>query len=137
TVLMETSRRMKSRRSRLLLASSLALALAASAGCGSNATAPAPTGPPVSGDVILHATLTDEMGNVTGQRSITDATGVPVRVVSGANVVASGSTVAGHFQIAHVPAGSYVVRAVGPAVFDSEPVVVAGDPVVLSRTLEL
>lgn len=77
--------------------------------CGSS-TEPVPPGPQVSGRLEIVTSLTDASEFETGQRTVTDATGVPLQLVRSDTVVATASTVNGQFRFFGVAAGSYVVR---------------------------
>lgn len=90
-------------------------ALAASlAGCGST-TRPVPEGPQVSGRIHLVASLTDDGGIETGQRLVTDATGVLLQLAHGDTVVTTAYSQSGYFRFFGVAAGSYVIRLPEPA----------------------
>jgi hypothetical protein len=83
----------------------LLLALA----CG-RATAPVPAGLQVSGRLELVASLTDVTEIETGQRTVTDAGGVPVQLVRNDSVVATALSVSGRFRFFGVAAGDYTIR---------------------------
>ena len=123
-------RAMKSCRSAALLP---LLALA----CGS-ATAPVPPGPQVSGRLELVASLTDLTEIETGQRTVTDAAGVPVQLVRNDTVVATAYSVRGQFRFFGVAAGDYTIRLPEPglAAF-TLPVTVASSSVNLVLPLRI
>lgn len=105
--------------------------------CGSS-TEPVPAGPQVSGRVEIVSTLTEVSGIETGQRTITNATGVPVQLVRADAVVAEVLSVDGQFRFFGVAAGDYVVRLPQPGLGAfTQPVTVAAVSVNLALPLRI
>lgn len=88
------------------------LALALLAGCSAEEENPLkPAAHAIRGRVRLTGSLTRANGDVIGQRSIEDADGVPVELVSGTTVVARTTTVDGAYRFDGVAPGTYQARA--------------------------
>lgn len=100
---------MRFRRTRLAaLAAAGLLALGA---CGRDEPT-APTSHDISGPVVLTGYLTNDAGQFTGTRVVSNATGVPVELWNATGPLARTLTVNGRYRFESVPPGTYTTRTV-------------------------
>jgi hypothetical protein len=81
------------------------------AGCGDKTASAPPTSFTLDGSVTLTGASTSAIGGYLGPRVVTDADGVPVDLLFGANVTATTTTSRGHYAFSGLRAGTYRVRA--------------------------
>lgn len=106
------------------------------AGCGDGPAGP--RGFEIAGTVELAGITTDNIGQLNGERTLTDATGVLIDLVQGDSVVASVESESGAFRFAGLSSGSYLVRTpINDFTWVDLPVVVQGASVQLAAPLRL